>query len=127
MLMILLACTAATESGADEPATISLTAPADGATVCGTPLQITVEVGGLILLEPAEDDASAAPGTGHIDVTLNGQDAAMAWEERIGISEVADGLYQLKVELSNADHTAVEPYAGDFVYVTVDATRCPEP
>ena len=47
--------------------------------------------------------------------------------ERIGISEVADGLYQLKVELSNADHTAVEPYAGDFVYVTVDATRCPEP
>ena len=51
---------------------------------------------------------------------LNGQDADMIWDESTDIEGVADGLYQLKVELSNADHTPITPYAGDLVYITVD-------
>lgn len=106
------------------PATVTLLSPADGATVCGSPLQVQVEVTGITLVTPTGDAEDAEPGTGHVDVSLNGQDAAMAWTEDITLSEIGDGAYQLKVELSNADHTAIEPYAGDFAYITVDDTAC---
>jgi hypothetical protein len=37
---------------------------------------------------------------------------------------VEAGEYQLKAELSNADHTPVDPYAGAFVYITVTEAAC---
>jgi hypothetical protein len=104
--------------------TIEILRPVDGATTCGTPLAIEVAVSGLELVAPLADPADADPGTGHVDVTLNGQDVAMFWEPSIEVSAVAPGEYQLKAELSNADHTPVDPYAGDFIYITVSEAPC---
>jgi hypothetical protein len=65
-------------------------------------------------------------GTAHLDVALNGQEEAewMFSGEQIVMADIADGYYQLKVELSGADHRPIDPYAGDVIYVTVDATVC---
>lgn len=113
--LLLLAC-------AEPDASVHIVSPADGDTVCGTPLAVDVEVEGLTLVDP--EAATEEPGTGHLDVMLNGQDAAMGGAEHVEIADVADGPWQLKVELSNADHTPVVPYAGEFVYITVEASRC---
>lgn len=126
-VLLLLACTGgegdSTLVNGGDPY-IALLAPDDGDVVCGAPLRVEVEVANLELVAPVADVTTAEPGTGHIDITLNGQDAAMVWETETDLSDVADGEWQLKVELSNADHTAVEPYAGDLVYVTVSADAC---
>lgn len=124
LLFLALACTGGDDTGASNAPSITLLQPADDAVVCGTPLVVVTEVTGIDLIEPYGDAEDAVPGTGHIDVALNGQDAVMGGEETVEIPEVADGLYQLKVELSNADHTPVEPYAGDLVYITVSAEAC---
>jgi hypothetical protein len=120
-MLFLLACV---NGVPDATPSIAIISPADEAVVCGSPLLVSAEVEGLVLVEPTEDPADNRPGEGHIDVTLNGQDAAMAWTEEIVISEVAAGEYQLKVELVNADHTAVVPYAGDLIYLTVTEDAC---
>lgn len=103
---------------------VELVAPLEGAVVCGTPLRVEVCVANIVLVPPS-DPEDAEPGTGHVDIQLNGQDASMVWETETDISDVSDGEWQLKVELSYADHTPVQPYAGDLAYVTVDATECP--
>jgi hypothetical protein len=113
--------------------TLLLLEPADDATVCGSPLEAMVAVTGFKLEEPPGNPKEAKPGTGHVDVTLNGQDVAMvwdavregeAWHTEVVIDEVDDGEYQLKAELSNGDHSAVQPYVGDFIYITVSAEAC---
>jgi hypothetical protein len=127
LLLALLACTGAPadDTAADETPFIQILVPADGATVCGTPLVVQLEVRGIRLVDPYPPEGTEPePGTGHVDVMLNGQDATMSGSEEGDIADVADGAWQLKVELSNADHTPVVPYAGDFVYITVDATVC---
>ena len=126
-LLLLLAC-----SGPDDSAVINggdpyikLLSPTEGDVVCGTPLSVAVEVANIVLVAPVEDPTTAEPGTGHVDIALNGQDASMIWTEQTDISEVADGEWQLKVELANADHSPVDPYAGDLAYITVSAAECP--
>ncbi|MDP2316280.1 MAG: hypothetical protein Q8P41_25505 [Pseudomonadota bacterium] len=79
---------------------------------------------GLILVDPYAPEEDPEPGTGHIDLMLNGQDAVMGGAESLEVPDVADGVWQLKVELSNADHTPVQPYAGDFLYITVTEAAC---
>lgn len=118
MLTLLLACV----SEAPETPSVAIAAPLDGATVCGTPLAVDVVVDGITLVDPNGD--ATDPGTGHIDVMLNGQDVAMTGTERFEVNDVPEGAYQLKVELSNADHTPVEPYAGDLVYISVSEAAC---
>lgn len=127
IFLLALACDngEAPDSAAEGDPTIALISPREGQTVCRDPLSVVVEVTGLELVPPPADATEAEPGTGHIDVTLNGQEAEMVWEsefEVIGWDN--DGEYQLKVELSNADHTAVEPYAGDLVYITLSGDAC---
>lgn len=117
------ACADPGDSGETE-ATIRILTPEDGDTIYGTPLHVEVEVSGLRLVQPLDNPDEAEPGTGHVDVMLNGQDADMIGDETSDIPDVADGLYQLKVELSNADHTPIQPYAGDLIYITVEAARC---
>ncbi|MFN7145792.1 MAG: hypothetical protein ACK4YP_18600, partial [Myxococcota bacterium] len=126
-LLLLLACTG--EPVNTDP-TITIVAPADGSTVCGTPLVVETVVENFTLVEPFPEGTEELPepGTGHIDVALNGQEASdwMFGGETLVIPSVpdGDGAYQIKVELSNADHTPIEPYAGDYVYVTVDTAAC---
>jgi hypothetical protein len=119
MLLVLALACAAPEEG---PPAITIVSPADGSVVCGEPLEVTLAVSGLTLVPPESGDTT--PGTGHVDVMLNGQDVAMTGTERFEVTGVPEGAYQLKVELSNADHTPVEPYAGDLVYIEVQADAC---
>ena len=132
-LLLLLACTGptpddtASDTAAGDIATIAILSPVDEATVCGAPLVVTTEVSGIMLVDPFPDDTDLPePGTGHIDLAMNGQeeDEWMFAGEQIVVTDIADGYYQLKVELSSADHTPIEPYAGDLVYITVAATAC---
>jgi hypothetical protein len=103
---------------------IVLIAPADGATVCGDPLHVEIAIDNFTLVDPSEG-STPHPGEGHVDVTLNGQAVDMTPDASFDIPDVVDGEYQLAVELVNADHTALEPFAGDFVFITVDSTTCP--
>jgi len=120
------ACDETTPGDVDDgPASVAILAPADGEVVCGSPLVVETEVSGIDLIDPYDPPDPPPPGSGHLDVMLNGQDAAMSDQEVVEIALVEDGEYQLKVELSNADHTPLEPYAGDFLYITVDAGVCP--
>jgi hypothetical protein len=126
-LLLPAACAgSAADSGiadGDDPA-IELLAPVDGATVCGTPLAVEVEVSNMELIPWEESPEDPQPGTGHVDIMLNGQDAAMVWVTTTEIEDIGDGEYQLKVELANADHTPVAPYAGDLAYITVSQVAC---
>ena len=124
LLLTLWAC-AGGEVVSDGDPTIALLAPLDGETVCGDPLVVDVGVANIVLVAPLDDPEQAEPGTGHVDIMLNGQDADMVWETTAEIEDVEDGEYQLKVELSYADHTPVVPYAGDLIYVTVSDAVCP--
>jgi hypothetical protein len=121
MLLLLLACA---PSWCPDGACIRLVSPVEDDVVCGSPLEVVTEVQGLTLVDPYEEGGDPAEGTGHIDSYLNGQNSIMSGEPDFEIPDVADGLTQLKVELSKADHTAIEPYAGDFLYITVDSSAC---
>ena len=123
LLAALSACDPGGSASQGDPE-VHILSPEDGATVCGDPLRVEVEVEGLTLAEPVDDPEQAEPGTGHVDIMLNGQDADMIWDTTSSIEGVEDGEWQLKVELSNADHTPVEPYTYDLVYITVDAGVC---
>lgn len=117
MLLLLLGC-----AEAEGPPSLSILTPSEGDTVCGTPLSVVVEVTGFTLVDP--ESGGEEEGTGHVDVMLNGQDALMTGAEAFVVEDVVDGEVQLKVELSGADHEPVEPYAGDYVYVTVAEAAC---
>ncbi len=123
-LLLLFACTGApSETGA----TITILSPLPESRVCGTPLVLTTAVTGITLVDPFPDDTDPPEaGTGHIDLAINGQeeDDWMYSGEQIVVTGLADGYYQVKVELSSADHTPIEPYAGDLVYVTIDSGVC---
>ena len=129
-LLLLLACTGPTEEvcsdDSDVPC-IAILSPTDEETVCGTPLVVDTEVGGVTLVDPFPDTTEEAPaGSAHLDVALNGQeeDDWMFAGERVVLNDIGDGYYQLRVELSGADHLPIEPYAGDVIYVTVSAEVC---
>lgn len=124
LLLTLWACAGGEVVGNGDP-TIALLAPLEGETVCGDPLVVEVEVANIGLVAPLDDPEQAEEGTGHVDIMLNGQDAAMVGETTAEIEGVEDGKYQLKVELSYADHTPVVPYTGDLVYVTISDAVCP--
>ena len=115
-----------TSSSPFDDASIALVEPVDGAVVCGSPLRVEVDVSGIELVDPyPSEPVEPQPGTGHVDVALNGQDLFMTKQVAFDVEDVDAGEWQLKVELSNADHTPIDPYAGDFVYLTVDPQACP--
>ncbi len=123
LLLPLLACQ---DGGSDSAScgapSLVVVSPASDAVVCGDPLGFDVDVGGITLVDPyggVEDACS-----GHVDVALNGQDVAMSGEERFEIPDVAPGAKQVRVELSRADHTPLEPYTGAVLYITVDPAAC---
>jgi hypothetical protein len=122
VLGALLACGGGKDT--DGVASISLLSPKEGAVVCGDPLEVEVKVEGVELVDPSLTEDQIEEGMAHVDVSLNGQDSVMVGDQRFEVPEVADGEYQLKVELSGADHQPITPYAGDFIYITVDAGSC---
>jgi hypothetical protein len=112
------------DGDADGDPFIAILSPEDGDVVCGDPMEVRVEVHGIVLVDPYNPPDPLPEDSGHIDVTLNGQDAVMSKEESFAIPDVGPGEWQLKAELSKSDHTPLEPYAGDFLYVTVAEEAC---
>lgn len=123
-LLSLAACT--------QDATLMLASPAEGAIVCGDVLYIATVVENFVLAgDHAEHriDAFAASGDeeigGHVHVYLDG---AEIFQGETAVFEAPgpwpEGEHQLKVELVNGDHSKVDPYAGDFHYITIDNSVC---
>lgn len=102
---------------------VEIVEPQDGAVVCGAPLVVRVAVEDFELV-PLAAGTDPPDGAGHVDVFVNGQSAAMGGETVFRIA-LEDGEIQLRAELVNANHTSLDPYAGDTIYVTVDAASCP--
>lgn len=120
LVVVLAGCT----GEASVPPTLEILAPADGATVCGAPLAVQLEVQDFTLV-PVEDGGDPVPNEGHADVYLNGQPVMMTAEPQFELTIPEAGMYQLRVDLVRADHVALDPYVGEFVYVEVDEAACP--
>lgn len=128
LLLVMGACATADtgDTAVVEVASVTILAPADGATVCTT-FDVDLDIRGVILVDPYSPPDPLPEGAAHVDLTLNGVDAEMAQTESVtlGPPNIESGFtYQLKVELSAADHTPIDPYAGDFVYVTAEDSAC---
>ncbi len=107
------------------PPTIVILEPAPDATVCSTSFHVRLQIDHLTLVDPYTPPDPLPPNSGHVDVTLNGLDVDMIQGEELDIAAAQSGFeYQLKAELSNADHTPIEPYAGDFIYIKAEESAC---
>ncbi|MBK7760625.1 MAG: hypothetical protein IPI35_30320 [Deltaproteobacteria bacterium] len=94
--------------------------PVDGEALCGDPMFLQLDVSGFKLVAPSSDE-TRREGQGHLDVLLNGQDAAMIWEEQANIG-VEAGVWRLRVS-SYDDHSPTGAF--DELDITVDPTLCP--
>ena len=112
-----------TSSTSGDP-TLTLISPSDGDTVCGSPLEVLADVQNFTLTNETIEDPP--PNTGHMHVYLNGQEVAQSDQETVEITDVADGEWQLGLDLALADHSALEPYVGVTIYITVDNSLCSE-
>ncbi len=121
-----LACSTPTDSAEPSGApTVTILEPAAGATVCSTSFHVRLQIENLTLVDPYTPPDPLPPNSGHVDVTLNGLDVEMTQGEELDIGAAESGFeYQLKAELSNADHTPIEPYAGDFIYFKAEESAC---
>ncbi|MBK9644565.1 MAG: hypothetical protein IPO67_05350 [Deltaproteobacteria bacterium] len=103
------------------PGEVVILSPVDGEALCGDPMVLQLDVSGFRLVAPTGDETHRE-GRGHLDVVLNGQDAAMIWEEQANIG-VEAGVWRLRVELSYDDHSPTGAF--DELDITVDPTLCP--
>lgn len=122
--VLLAACTGAPGDDTAGAPSLTLLSPADGDVVCGDPLHVVTAVENFRLTNDTVEDPP--PDLGHLHVYLNGQEVAQSDVETIDVSGVADGEWQLSLDISHADHSALDPYVGVFIYITVDHTLCPE-
>ena len=123
----LLGCPGSTDG--DSSATtgdpsLTLVSPANGDVVCGSPLKVVADVANFTLTNETIEDPP--PNTGHMHVYLNGQEVAQSDQETVEINDVAEAEYQLSLDLSLADHSALDPYVGVTIYITVDNSLCTE-
>lgn len=121
-LLLLAACS--TDPPAD-PSVRFLT-PLDGDIVCGVSLAVALEVEGFELTSEIITDPDELPeGVGHAHIYVNGQYIYEGDAESFRLDQdLEPGEYQLKVDLANANHSPVEPYTDDVIYITVDAAAC---
>ncbi len=104
---------------------ITLLSPKEGDVVCGEPLQVEVQVENFTLTEEEGGVYDEPDGTGHAHVYLNGQEVLQGGGESMEVpGPIADGAWQVKVDLANANHSPVEPYTSDTAVITVDAAAC---
>jgi len=123
----LLGCTGSTDgdtSATSGDPSLTLVSPSDGDTVCGSPLEVVADVENFTLTNDTIEDPP--PNTGHMHVYLNGQEAAQSDQETVEINDVAEAEYQLSLDLALADHSALDPYVGVTIYITVDNSLCSE-
>lgn len=115
---------AAGDTAACAPA-LTIVTPQDGDTVCSTAFPVELAITGLTLVDPYNPPDPLPACSGHVDLDLNGVDADMTGTETTTITTAEDGFeYRLKAELSNADHTPMEPYVGQSIFITASAAAC---
>lgn len=100
---------------------ISIVDPAESDVVCGEPLVVDVDVTGFELVAM---DQPMADGTGHIDLTLNGQDVMMGDQPPFDIYGMEDGFWELKAELVGNDHLSLDPPVADAIRIEIDNSVC---
>ena len=122
LLLSFVACSGEPEPEGGPPA-LEFLAPVDGSTTCGDPLHVVLDVQSFELVEPGQEEGELPEGTGHVDLTLNGQVVNMTAETEFDLS-AEPGEYQLRAELVNADHSPIDPYVGATIYFTVDPATC---
>lgn len=122
LLVALCACTPEEEG----PITVRFVTPQDGDVVCGDPFTGTLALTNFVLEDAYSDDpADVASNRGHGHIYMNGQEVVETYADDFVADEpVEDGAYQLKVDLAHLDHSPVEPYVSDLIYITVDNTLC---
>ncbi len=101
---------------------LTLISPVDGAVVCGDPLVVETTIENFVLTNETLEDAPS--NVGHLHIYLNGQEVAQSEEERVEVTGVTDGAYQLRADLALANHEALDPYVGTTIYITVDTGAC---
>lgn len=125
LILALLACTGdGGDTATSDAPSLTLVSPEDGDIVCGTPLVVVTELENFRLTNETIEDPP--PDLGHMHVYLNGQEVAQTDDTTVEINDVADAEYQLTVDIAHADHTALDPYVGVTIYVTVDSSTCTE-
>jgi len=122
LALLLLGCTGGSGDATGGAPSLTLIAPTDGSTVCGAPLHVEADVENFVLTLAAED--LAPPGSGHMHVYLNGQEEVETDQESVDLPDIVPGEYQVRLDLAYADHSALIPYVGTTVYVTVDNDVC---
>jgi hypothetical protein len=87
-------------------ATVSVTQPADGATVTGTSVHVVLKLTGAKIV--VETTTNIRPDEGHVHLFLNGQVVSMNY----GLEQdlpVTPGTYVLRAEFVAADHAPFNP------------------
>lgn len=103
---------------------MTLISPEEGAVVCGDPLEVVVEVENFQLTD--EIGVGGDLGRGHVHATMNGQDAGQYVVEEFDLDGSWEaGEWRLQLSLAGIDHNDVEPYVGQWAYLTVDPEQCP--
>lgn len=94
-----------------------ITSPANGATVSGTKVTMTVDPGKIKIVNPGP----VAPGEGHWHYLLDGKDVGKGAMNSFTFKDLTPGQHVLRVELQKGDHT---PFAesGYFQEVTISVT-----
>ena len=125
LLLSLFACTGGSAGDSElGPPSLTLVSPQEGDTVCGSPLVVVTELENFRLTNETIEDPP--PDLGHMHVYLNGQEVAQSDQTTVEINDVADAEYQLMVDIALADHSALDPYVGVTIYITVDNSTCVE-
>ncbi len=107
---------------ADPLPSVRIVSPTEGATVCGTPFAVEVDVQNYILVDFGPE--VAVPGEGHVDIALNGQNRWMTPMPAFEIPVVEDGRTLIDAILVDGTHHAIVPEVIDTITVTVDADAC---
>jgi hypothetical protein len=115
-LALLLALGLAAPAGAQSPS-LTVTAPADGATIQGASVTISFQTSGIKLVKTTVplSEAGKHPevnraGEGHLHFALDLQ-PLVVWEKSdpYTFSNLPPGDHQLMVELANNDHSSLSP------------------
>ena len=107
---------------------ISILVPSEGATVCGNPTIVELEIAGATLASPlAERNVAVDPLAAEsvsIEVKLDGADVALALDTHLELEGVGDGPHSLAVRLVDAYGQGVDPGAVDEVAFTTSQDAC---
>jgi plastocyanin len=131
-----------TVAATQETPTVAITSPANGATLSGSSIPVTIQVQNFNIVE--KQGQASVPGEGHVHYYLDVSplpsdptkpaipaDANAAWAHVAATSytftNVSPGMHTVSVQLAKNDHTPVIPLATSSVMVTVAGMQTTTP